>query len=130
MEEPENEEEEKKGGDDEMFPDDEDDDKRSYQSEEAMKPEVPVRQPTTEELAKKDEAKMQKLSNEIKDKFGMQEFDIEIKKINDGQQNKWERLISKYSFFIFEVKIIIIIRKMQSKEKQQTMMSQTPGAGI
>ena len=88
MEEPENEEEEKKGGEDEMFPDDEDDDKRSYQSEEAMKPEVPVRQPTTEELAKKDEAKMQQLSNEIKDRFGMQEFDIEIKKINDGQQNK------------------------------------------
>ena len=88
MEEPENEEEEKKGGEDEMFPDDEDDDKRSYQSEEAMKPEVPVRQPTVEELAKKDEAKMQQLSNEIKDKFGMQEFDIEIKKINDGQQNK------------------------------------------
>ena len=37
----------------------EDDDKRSYQSEEAMKPEVPLRYPTTEEIAKKDEAKMQ-----------------------------------------------------------------------
>ena len=74
-----------------MFPEeDEDDDKRSYQSEEAMKPEVPLRQQTTEEIARKDEAKMQQLSNEIKDRFGMQEFDIEIKKINDGstQQTK------------------------------------------
>ena len=88
MEEPENEEEEKKEGDDEMFPDDEDNDNRSIQSEEAMKPEVPVRQPTSEEIAKKDEKKMQQLSNEIKDRFGMQEFDIEIKKINEGQQNK------------------------------------------
>ena len=73
-----------------MFPDEDEDDKRSYQSEEAMKPEVPVKQPTAEELAKKDEKKMQQLSNEIKDRFGMQEFDIEIKKINEGgsQQSK------------------------------------------
>ena len=73
-----------------MFPEEDEDDKRSYQSEEAMKPEVPVKQPTAEELAKKDEQKMQQLSNEIKDRFGMQEFDIEIKKINEGgnQQSK------------------------------------------
>ena len=73
-----------------MFPEEDEDDKRSYQSEEAMKPEVPVKYPTAEELAKKDEKKMQQLSNEIKDRFGMQEFDIEIKKINEGgsQQSK------------------------------------------
>lgn len=97
MEEPENEdkqeEEEKK--DEDLFPDEQDDngdydDKRSYQSEEAMKPEVPMRQPTAEEMAKKDEAKMQQLSSEIKERFGMQEFDIEIKKISGegGQQTQ------------------------------------------
>ncbi len=50
-----------------------------------MKPEVPMRQPTAEEMAKKDEAKMQQLSSEIKERFGMQEFDIEIKKIGGEQ---------------------------------------------
>ena len=89
VEEPENEdEEEKKEG--ELFPEEndheeDDDDKRSYQSEEAMKPEVPPKQLTPAEVAKKEEAKMQQISTEIKERFGMQEFDIEITKIN--QQN-------------------------------------------
>ena len=34
----------------------------------------------------RDQAKLDQLSTEIKEKFGMQEFDIEIKKIENGRQ--------------------------------------------
>ena len=48
-----------------------------------MKPEVPVKEPSAEELAKRDQAKMEQISTEIRERFGMQEFDIEIKKIEE-----------------------------------------------
>lgn len=70
-----------------------DDDKRSIQSEEAMKPEGGHKEPTPEQMAKfaqnkqvQEQVKMEAISIEMKERFGMQEFDIEIKKIEGGKQ--------------------------------------------
>lgn len=71
-----------------MFPDDDEDDKRSYQSEEAIKSEEMPAQLNPEQIAKlknikhqKEQEKLEALGSEMREKFGMQEFDIEIKKI-------------------------------------------------
>ena len=37
---------------------------------------------------KRDEKKLQEVGQEIKDKFGMEEFDIEVKKIDKEQKQQ------------------------------------------
>ncbi|TNV76260.1 hypothetical protein FGO68_gene4950 [Halteria grandinella] len=75
--------------------DDDEADKRSIQSEEAIKPEGGHKEPTPQQMAKiaeqrqkQEQVKMEAISSEMKEKFGMQEFDIEIKKIDENQQQQ------------------------------------------
>lgn len=77
-----------------MFEDEEDleADNRSIQSEEAMRAED-HRELTTEQIKtieerkqQREEEKLNKLGAEMKDRFNMQDFDIEIKKIDHQQQ--------------------------------------------
>ena len=73
--------------------DDDENDKRSYQSEEAMKPEE-ITKLNPKQLVEiehrkqeREQVKMESLSSELKERFGMQEFDIEIHKIDQTINN-------------------------------------------
>lgn len=71
-----------------------DEDQRSYQSEEAIKPDDGQKPLSPEHLAlieqiknEREQSKIDELTKQMKERFGMQDFDIEIRKINDDGSN-------------------------------------------
>ena len=73
-----------------MFPDDDQVKRMPKQEEQIQEPERPKvdEQKIKDMQEKRDEKKLQEVGQEIKDKFGMEEFDIEVKKIEKEQRQQ------------------------------------------